>query len=202
MIAGGYHKTLVSRVALRANEKIIDMDLLTHLKAAGVWFAYIGVESGNQRMLDRMRKQLTVTEIKRAFRMTHEARLKTEAFFIIGLPGETVETIRDSWNLYREIKPWWGGFSKALPFPDTVMTKEVTEKGHLLCCDFDKYNPSDMVVRTDAMTAQELSDWTDRLNRMTRWKKVMQPKQVAYLATDQLRDIVRNRQWAKPGGSI
>lgn len=198
----GYHKKLVFRVALRVNEKILDTELLRHLKSAGVWFIYYGVESGNQGMLDRMHKNITVKEVKRAFKLTHETGIKTEAFFIIGLPGETRETIQDSYNLYKEIKPWWGGFSKAMPFPGTAFTEEVKSNGHLLCADYDKLNPSRFVVRTDALSAEELDMYTDALNMMTRRSKVLKPKQMMYLAIDQVRSVVANKQWTKPGGSI
>ena len=202
IITKGYNKKLVFRVALRVNEKILDRELLEHLKAAGVWFIYYGVENGNQGMLDRMGKGITITEIKRAFKLTREVGIRTEAFFIIGMPGETVQTIQDSYNLYREIKPWWGGFSKAMPFPGTPFTQEVKARGHLLCDNYDLFNPSDMMVRTDALTADELNKWTDIMNRMTRKSKIINPKQMMYLAIDQVKSVVEEKIWTKPGGSI
>ena len=202
VVAKGYNKKLVFRVALRVNKKIINADLLRHLKEAGVWFIYYGVESGNQKMLDRMHKGITIEEVKRAFKMTHDFGIRTEAFFIVGLPGETVQTIQDSRDLYKEIKPWWGGFSKAMPFPDTTLTREVTEKGHLLCGDYDQLNPSRMVVRTDEMSAEELDRWADRLNKMTRMGKMLKVRQMRYLVTDQLKSVVSEKIWTKPGGSI
>ena len=202
VVAKGYNKKLVFRVALRVNKKIINADLLRHLKEAGVWFIYYGVESGNQKMLDRMHKGITIEEVKRAFKMTHDFGIRTEAFFIVGLPGETVQTIQDSRDLYKEIKPWWGGFSKAMPFPDTALTREVTEKGHLLCGDYDQLNPSRMVVRTDEMTAEELDRWADKLNKMTRMGKLLKVRQMRYLVTDQLKSVISEKIWTKPGGSI
>ncbi len=129
IIKRGYNKKLVFRVALRVNEKLVDIDLLRHLKAAGIWFIYYGVENGNQAMLDRMHKDITIEEAKRAFKLTHSVGIKTEAFFIIGMPRETVQTIQESYNLYKEIKPFWGGFSRAMPFPGTEFTREVKAKG-------------------------------------------------------------------------
>ena len=202
IINKGYNKKLIFRVALRVNEKILNAELLKHLKAAGVWFIYYGVENGNQGMLDRMGKGITVAEIKRAFKLTCEVGINTEAFFIIGMPGETVGTVKDSYNLYREIRPWWGGFSKAVPFPGTLFTQEVKAKGHLLCDNYDDFNPSDMMVRTDTMSADELNMWTNRLNQMTRKSKILKPKQMMYLAIDQARSVISEKMWTKPGGSI
>ncbi len=186
VIKRGFHKKLVFRVALRVNEMILDMDLLRHLKAAGVWFIYYGVENGDRGMLDRMHKGITVAEVERAFRLTHSIGLKTEAFFIIGLPGETRATIQASRDLYKRIRPFWGGFSRALPFPGTSFTAEVEREGNLLSKDYDTFSPGTMAVRTDALTAAELEQEVVSANRMARWGKLRQPKQVMYALRDKI----------------
>ena len=184
VIKRGFHKKLVFRVALRVNEKILDMDLLRHLKAAGVWFIYYGVENGDQDMLDRMHKGITVAEVERAFRLTHSIGLKTEAFFIIGLPGETRATIQASRDLYKRLRPFWGGFSRALPFPGTSFTAEAERDGHLLSKDYDTFGPGTMAVRTDALTAAELEQAVVSANRMADFDKMKHPKQMAYAIKD------------------
>ncbi len=184
VIKRGFHKKLVFRVALRVDEKILDMELLRHLKAAGVWFIYYGVENGDQDMLDRMHKGITVAEVERAFKLTHSIGLKTEAFFIIGLPGETRETIQASRDLYKRLKPFWGGFSRALPFPGTSFTAEAERDGHLLSKDYDTFGPGTMAVRTDALTAAELEREVVSANRMADFDKMRHPKQMAYAIKD------------------
>lgn len=186
IIKRGFHKKLVFRVALRVNEKILYRGLLQHLKAAGVWFIYYGVENGDQDMLDRMHKGITVAEVERAFKMTHDVGLKTEAFFIIGLPGETRETIQASRDLYKRIRPFWGGFARALPFPGTAFTAEVERDGHLLSTDYDTFGPGTMAVRTGALTAVELEQEVRSANRMARRSKLSHPKQVMYALKDKV----------------
>lgn len=188
------NKEMVFRVALRVNEKIVDLDLLKHLKAAGVWFVYYGVENGNQAMLDRMHKDITVDEVRRAFQLAHKAGLKTEAFFIVGMPGETPETVEDSRRLYKELRPYWGGFSRAMPFPGTEFTEEVRRSGHLLCEDYDQFEPSKMQVRTDAMSREELDRAVDAMNRMATRDKLTHPKQVWYAGLDRLTTALSHRE--------
>lgn len=184
IIARGYHRKLVFRVALRVNKKIIDIDLLAHLKAAGVWFVMFGVENGNQAMLDHMKKGITVEEIKRAFGMTHAVGLKTEAFFIVGMPGETLSTIADSYQLYKEIKPYWAGFSKAMPFPGTGLTDELRASGNLLSDNYDLFGPEHSAVKTDTLSAQDIDYWSNRLNSIARRDKMKHPKQLLYALQD------------------
>ncbi len=187
IIAGGYNKKLVFRVAMRVNEKMVDLDLLKHLKAAGVWIVYYGIENGNQAMLDRMHKGITIEEVKRAFALTKSVGLKAESGFLIGMPGETRQTIQDSCNLWKTIRPYWGGFSRVIPFPGTPFTKEIKETGHLLSEDYENFKPSSMVVRTDTMTAKELDDSMPAIRRMVRLDEIRHPKQVVYLLLDKVR---------------
>jgi len=186
IITRGYHKKLIFRVALRVNKKILDLDLLYHMKAAGVWFIMFGVENGNQDMLNHMRKGITVEEVKRAFTLARSVGIKTEAFFIIGMPGETVQTIQDSYELYQEIKPFWGGFARAMPLPGTAFTTEVVASGHLLCEDYDEYGPSCKAVRTDTLSADDIDMWMAKMDRMTRWDKMSHPKQLMYAVKDKV----------------
>lgn len=140
----------------RANEKLVDERLLQLAKEANFVCIFYGVESGNQEMLNRMQKALTINEIKRAFVLTHKHGIKTIASFIIGLPGETSETFKDTLNLWRELKPSYSGFTLATPFPNTEFERIVRSKGHLFCVDYDKYRCGGSYVRTNDLTRIEL----------------------------------------------
>lgn len=162
IIDNGLNKEIVYKTPFRANARLVDEKLLRLAKEAGFWLIFYGVESGNQGMLDRMRKSLTVGEIKRAFKLTHEAGLKTIASFIIGMPSETRETIADSIALWRAIKPDDGDFSPAIPLPGTELERIVTQKKHLLVRNYDEYSPKKVLVRTDSLTKQDLERYRAR----------------------------------------
>ena len=179
IIKNGYHKKLIFRVAMRVNEKIVNLELLRHLKAAGVWIICYGVENGNQGMLDRMCKGITIEEIRRAFRLTHSVGLKSLAYFIIGTTGETIQSIQDSRNLCKEIKPYWAGISKAAPYPGTTFYQEVINAGYR--GNFDLIYKQ---LRTETLSGEELDRLTDSMMRMTRWNKIAKPKQSMYAVLD------------------
>ena len=166
IIKRGLNRKMIFRTPFRVNERLVDIDLLKLMKEAGFWLIFYGVENGNQMMLDRMKKGITIPEIKRAFRLTREAGIKAEASFIIGLPGETEETIQDSIRLWREIKPFHSGFSRAIPFPDTPFEKEVREEGHMLYTDYDEYSYGKTMVRTEALTAEQLEVWAQYCGKL------------------------------------
>ena len=167
IIRSGLNKTMIFRTPFRVNEKLVDRELLKLMQEAGFWLIFYGVENGNQDMLDRMKKGITVEEVKRAFKLTHEEGIKTEAAFIIGLPGETEATIKDSIQLWRNIKPYRAGFSRAIPFPDTAFEREARMMGNIIYKDYDEYAPDKMMVRTEALTAEQLEKWAQYCSKLS-----------------------------------
>ncbi len=168
------NKKLCFRTSFRVNKQLIDSDLLRLMKEAGFWLIFYGVESGSQMMLDNMHKGTTVDEIKRAFKLTQEAGIKAEASFIIGLPGETKETILKSIKLWKEIKPDWCGFTRAIPYPGTELYKEVKQSGHLLIDSFDEIEIDKVLCRTEALTGEEIDKYAVVLGNMVSRKKLWQ----------------------------
>jgi len=168
IIGRGLNKKMVFRTSCRANRNLMDKDLLKLMKEAGIWIIFYGVESGNQEMLDKMGKSLTLEEIERAFKLTREVGVKTEASFIVGLPGETLKTFKDSLDFCKKIKPFWVGFSSLTPFPGTPVTEELEASGCLLNKDYDNYLPGKIVSRTEALTASDIQKYTKQAERLSR----------------------------------
>lgn len=123
---------------IRAN--LVDEELLGRMREAGCIRTAFGVESGNQEILDTViDKRLTLEEIRAAFKAANSVGMETIGFFIIGLPGETEETIEDTIRFACELDPLVANFSMATPFPGTEMREVVLEKGRLLAQDWDDY---------------------------------------------------------------
>lgn len=157
IIEKGLNERMSFKITSRVNEKLVTKELLDLARRAGVWTIFYGVESGSQAMLDRMKKGVTVEEIKRAIRMTHEAGIETQCSFIVGMPGETRETLRETGELIRELRsarPNWG---YASPFPLTELDKEVTAKGHKLPLDYGVYDYNRLMLRTDELDFADLA---------------------------------------------
>ena len=73
-------------------DRITPVTLRT-MKQAGCWLICYGIESGNQKVLDMIKKNLTLHDIKRAVRWTHESGIQILGSFILGMPGEDEETL-------------------------------------------------------------------------------------------------------------
>ncbi len=172
IISKGLHKKMVFRIDCRANEKMLTSSFLGLAAKAGVWNIFLGIESANQGMLDRMQKHITVEEYRRALRLIPEFGMKVQASFIIGLPGETWETIAETQRFIDETKPWMIGAGFATPFPGTEFDKYVTEHGQKLKVDYADYAYGQIMVRTDELSYEDLASFkgyqhylVEKLNR-------------------------------------
>ena len=107
----------------------IDEEILSRMKKAGCWGISFGVESGNQQMLDRMKKGIKIEQIKSTFNLCKKYKMDSFAYFIIGLPWETEETVNESIKLAMEIDPSLVDFFIAYPFPGTEFYEIAVKEG-------------------------------------------------------------------------
>jgi anaerobic magnesium-protoporphyrin IX monomethyl ester cyclase len=152
----GLHKEIYFKCALRVNKNLISKELLDKLREANFWLVLYGVENGNQQMLYDMNKNITLDEIKRAFRLTRNAGLSTIAAFMVGNYGETKETVRDSIRLMKQIKPDYIGFSIAAPFPGSELYRIAVEKNLMTVTDFKQYQFGDAILRTEELSTDDM----------------------------------------------
>jgi anaerobic magnesium-protoporphyrin IX monomethyl ester cyclase len=97
----------------------VNKDMLKAMKDVGLRGVYYGVESGNQAILDSIRKKITIEQVKKAFRETDDLGLQANAYFMVGNPGETRETAEDSLKLALEIPATLVGVSPTIAYPGT-----------------------------------------------------------------------------------
>ena len=153
------NEQMIFKICCRVNEKLFTQKFLDKARQAGVWNIFFGIESGSQYMLDRMHKDITVDEIRRAVDMTHKAHINSQCSFIIGLPGETPQTIQETLDLINEIHPSSKGFCYACPFPLTEHYNEALENGYIIERPYEEYGYGLIYCRTDAMTHQQLKTY-------------------------------------------
>lgn len=150
----------------RARVNIISDKMLTFFKKAGCKRLHIGVESGNQNVLNALDKKITIEQIERAFKLCHKHKMKTLAYFIIGSPGETRKEIEDTIKLVKRIKPDYVQFSRMTPMPSTKLYEEGLKNGvltHDYWLEFakDPQKPIHPQLWTENFSEEELLDLTD-----------------------------------------
>jgi anaerobic magnesium-protoporphyrin IX monomethyl ester cyclase len=170
---------------IRAN--LVDEELLGRMREAGCIRTAFGVESGNQRILDEViHKQLTLDQVRAAFRAAKVVGMETIGFFIIGLPGETEETMEDTIRFACELDPVVANFSMATPFPGTDMYEQVKKTGRLLVRDWHEFAffENKAQFETEDLPAELVErKWREAYRRF-----YLRPHRVA-------RTVLRRRTW-------
>ena len=99
------------------------------MKANGLRLLLVGYESGNQKILHNIKKGLLVEVAKRFSKDCHELSIIVHGTFILGLPGETRETIQETLAFAKEVNPRTLQVSLAAPYPGTFLYKQAKENG-------------------------------------------------------------------------
>ena len=116
----------------------LDEELLEKMKASGCYSVSLAIESGNQAVLARlMNKPVDLKVVPKLVRKIRENGLEARGFFILGYPGETKETIKETVDFARSLELDWSFFFIASPIPNTKMFKTCVEKGYIKESDFD-----------------------------------------------------------------
>ena len=116
---------------IRTRVNTVDKEVLKALKEAGCQRIHFGVEAGTQRILNVLRKGITIEMAKKAFKLTREVGIQTLGYFMIGSPTETKEDIEKTIKLAKTLKPEFAHFTITTPYPATDLYRMGLESGVL-----------------------------------------------------------------------
>ena len=115
IVARGLNSTL--RWTTECRVKPLDQKILASMKQAGCVRVNFGIESGNDGILRSLKKNFTVADVRGAVAMAKEAGLEVDGMFMIGLPGETEETIAQTVDLAISLDVRYAIFNIFVPYP-------------------------------------------------------------------------------------
>jgi len=98
---------------------LVDVELLKLMKQAGCWMISFGVESGSDVLRETVNKGVTRKQIEQAFYDTKRAKIKTTAYFMIGLPGETEETVKETIEFADKLDPHYVNWAVLTVYPNS-----------------------------------------------------------------------------------
>ena len=105
-----------------------DKEMIEKMKEAGCHMVRIGVETGSKELLENVKKEVTLDQVQEVFKWCHETHMNTHAHLMIGMPGETLETIQETSDFIKEIKPTVITCGICTPYAGTELFKQVKEK--------------------------------------------------------------------------
>ena len=147
----------------------VDEELLAMMGKAGCWLISWGIESANELVLKRARKGYKKEQAFKALQWAHAAGIKNWGYFIIGLPGETEESIKETIAYSKELPLDIALFHIAAPYPGTPFFYDVVENNWFR--PGTKWEEVDMDQSTvldydeTGLTAEQLEYWQKRATR-------------------------------------
>lgn len=137
---------------------IVNIGVSRKMRRAGCSHVAIGIESANPRMLVRMGKHETIDQIERGIKILRSTGIDVIGQFMIGNPGETLETVKESVKFAKESGCIKSTFGTAVPFPGTALWKYVEDNGRFLVepdvTRFEDMNPR-IIFETPEFSAEE-----------------------------------------------
>ncbi|MHA1278101.1 MAG: B12-binding domain-containing radical SAM protein [Candidatus Helarchaeota archaeon] len=146
---------------LRADR--ISSSLAKGLKASGCKVIAVGVESGDPRILERVNKIQDLKQVERGIKLAKSEGLAIQAYFIVGLPGETAESFNQTLDYLDNLELEAGidrvNFFAATPYPGTALYTNPQHYGiRILHENWDLYDNEHLILELDSLGLSELKD--------------------------------------------
>ena len=116
---------------VRTRVNTVDEQILSKMKQAGCQRIHYGVEAGTQKILEVLRKEITLEMVEKTFKLTQKIGIKAEAYFMIGAPSETKKDVLETIEFMKKINPDYVHITIATPFPATDLYRLGLEQGVL-----------------------------------------------------------------------
>ncbi len=133
-----------------------DPKLFEKMRQAGCTRILYGVESGNQEIIDRIKKKTNLKMLKEKVKLALDMGFQVQASFILGLPGETPETVKQTFDFAHSLGTY-AGMHVLAPLPGSEVCEQADEYGiRILHKDWRRYDANHVVAEPVGISAEEL----------------------------------------------
>lgn len=150
--------------SVNARTSTADREMFAMMKRAGCRELLVGFEAGDQDILDNMRKKATIEQAREFMALAKEAGIDVHGCFVLGLPGETRETMQRTIEFALDLGLHTVQFSGAVPFPGTEYYQYCEDQGLLRAeswADWLDRGEQAQVVDYPGLTAEEINAAVD-----------------------------------------
>jgi len=148
-----------------ARVNLIDDELIQRMKNAGCYMISYGIESGNQNILNTLKKNTTLDQIRSAILTTNRNGIECVGYFILGSPGETEASIIDTIEFAKKMPLDFIQFSILIPYPGTEIFNSLSMDNTFNWDDFvyaNINNSNTPVFQLGDLTIEELREWNKK----------------------------------------
>jgi hopanoid biosynthesis associated radical SAM protein HpnJ len=165
----------------------VPYETLKVMRENGLRLLLVGFESGNQEILTNIKKGVKVERARQFAKDCRELGITIHGTFIMGLPGETTETIQETIRFAKEINPKTLQVSIAAPYPGTALFRQAQEQGWLPADDaslVDEHGVQSAVLSYPNLNRTEMFDSVDQFYR----KFYFRAGKIAEISAEMIRD--------------
>ncbi|MFA5020175.1 MAG: radical SAM protein [Candidatus Pacearchaeota archaeon] len=146
----------------------VDFELLQLMKKAGCYRVYFGIESGNQQIINNIKKGIKLEQVRKSVYWAKKAKLEVAGFFMIGLPGETRETMQETIDFAKELKLDLAKIAITIPLPATEMFNELDKKGLIKTHNWEQfkfYSTPSSIYNHENLSWKEIEKYYNKFYR-------------------------------------
>jgi anaerobic magnesium-protoporphyrin IX monomethyl ester cyclase len=136
----------------------VSPEMLRKMRSAGCWMIAYGIESGNQQIMDFIKKGITIEQVKQGIQWTKEAGILAKGYFMIGHPTDTVETINETISFAKSLPLDYALFLINSPLPNTEMFDICKSTGKLDYSDLSKFSAWNAVYEPPGVIKKQLEE--------------------------------------------
>lgn len=166
----------------------VDLETMKILKRAGARLFCVGIESGDQLLLNRMKKNLKLPQIRQFFKDAKKAKILVHGCFLVGGPGETRETMQKTLTLAKGLNPDTAQFFPIMVYPGTEAYNWAQDQNYLLTSDFRQWITDEglhsCVISRPGLSNIDLLEFCDYARRAFYLRPSFISKKIAQGLTD------------------
>jgi len=118
---------------------LVSEELLNKMSEAGCYAISYGIESGSQKNLNILNKNINLAQISNCLKLTKKAKIRSAAYLMVGSPGEDEHTVDETINFVKKIKPDYVLYNKLLPDPASAITERSLQNEEITYNDLIDY---------------------------------------------------------------
>jgi anaerobic magnesium-protoporphyrin IX monomethyl ester cyclase len=189
----------------------IDRELAVLMKNAGCTSIAFGIESGNPAMFDSIKKGETLSAVVDAVHLVKDVGMNAVGYFIIGLPGDTLEHFIETVRFQRSLHLDHYVFGMLIPYPKTEVWDMVCQRGTLFCDITETQHFSSDIVpvsfelpefpRDDMVRAFYIAKYFELFDAVDELARGGKTATVIYLSTPSMIKHIPGMVTACPGGT-
>jgi anaerobic magnesium-protoporphyrin IX monomethyl ester cyclase len=139
---------------------MLTQELLVKMREAGCRTIWFGVESGVQRILEKINKHISLDQVEQAFKMVRKEGIQVAASFMLGIPGETKADMETTFKFAQKLNPDLCQFNVFIAYPDSLLYEEILQSGN-----YEKLDEFLLAAKTEDFDYKTVMEIASRYHR-------------------------------------